>query len=202
MAHYRLTGRGMEHFTGTFGMVQFENGVSVGHVNKAEALRLGSLTRLEEVQDDGTSAQVSISNELVQGRNRGIEPRPPLERGKEPESYPEEITPAPQVVAVEDTRKPVDEDDEEFLEELEEALEVANNEALVEAQALFEANEAKLNPEPEVRRYTREELEEIADRDGIKGLREIGDKINVKGVAITTLITDILHRQDNPKVEN
>lgn len=40
--------------------------------------------------------------------------------------------------------------------------------------------------------YTKESLEQIADTKGIKGLREIGDELGVKGQSITELIEKIL----------
>lgn len=46
-----------------------------------------------------------------------------------------------------------------------------------------------------VERYTRGELEDIADRRGIAGLREIGDAYVVKGRAIGELIDAILEAQ-------
>ena len=50
--------------------------------------------------------------------------------------------------------------------------------------------------EPEERKiYTREELEAVADDSGIRGLREIGDPLNVKATSLTTLIDLILKAQ-------
>lgn len=40
-------------------------------------------------------------------------------------------------------------------------------------------------------RYTREDLEAIADKDGIQGLRAIGDKIGAKATSIRKLIDEI-----------
>lgn len=47
-----------------------------------------------------------------------------------------------------------------------------------------------------VERYTREELEEIADRRGITGLRDIAAPYGVKGRSITELINEILQAQN------
>jgi hypothetical protein len=49
---------------------------------------------------------------------------------------------------------------------------------------------------PDVTIYSREQLEAIADQEGIHGLRKVGDVLNVKGVSIRTLIEDILKAQD------
>lgn len=55
---------------------------------------------------------------------------------------------------------------------------------------------AEAQPEPVGSKvYTEAELEEIADKAGIKGLREIGTVIGVKGNAIGELIKAILAKQ-------
>jgi hypothetical protein len=57
-----------------------------------------------------------------------------------------------------------------------------------------------LAPEPvkskDIKTYSREELEAIADDKGIQGLREIADPLNVKGVSIRTLLDGILKAQE------
>lgn len=40
--------------------------------------------------------------------------------------------------------------------------------------------------------YTKEQLEEIADKDGIKGIRMIGDSLGVRGNSIADLIAKIM----------
>lgn len=49
--------------------------------------------------------------------------------------------------------------------------------------------------EDETHFYTKEELEEIANKDGIKPIRDIGNKFGVKGVQIAGLIQEILQAQ-------
>lgn len=48
----------------------------------------------------------------------------------------------------------------------------------------------------EVEKYTREELEVIADKGGIGALRQIAEKHGVKGRGIVELITEILKAQE------
>lgn len=48
---------------------------------------------------------------------------------------------------------------------------------------------------PKIAKLTREELEGVADRDGIAGLRAIADGYGVKGRGILELITEILKAQ-------
>lgn len=49
--------------------------------------------------------------------------------------------------------------------------------------------------------YTKEQLEAIADKDGIAGLRNIGDTLDVRGTSITKLIQAILDAQAKIKPE-
>lgn len=45
--------------------------------------------------------------------------------------------------------------------------------------------------------FSREELEEIADKEGLAGLRKIGTPLGAKGRSINELIAEILERQGN-----
>lgn len=47
-------------------------------------------------------------------------------------------------------------------------------------------------PKVVTQRYSREELEKVADKNGIAGLRAIAEPLNVKGRGIAELITEIL----------
>ena len=42
------------------------------------------------------------------------------------------------------------------------------------------------------RRYTREELEDIADQSGLKGIREIAGPLGIKGTSINALIDKVM----------
>lgn len=54
------------------------------------------------------------------------------------------------------------------------------------------AQSVKAEKTEEKARHTREELEEIADKQGISGLRAIADPLGVKGRGIAELISEIL----------
>lgn len=74
------------------------------------------------------------------------------------------------------------------------AARVANN-SLVRAdvaEPLARATEEELNPTPAPAFHTEAELLDIADRQGIKGLREIAKPLDVRGRAIPELISEIL----------
>jgi len=50
-------------------------------------------------------------------------------------------------------------------------------------------------PLPEVNVYSREDLETLADAEGISGLRKIAEPLGIKGKSINDLIRDILAKQ-------
>jgi len=50
-------------------------------------------------------------------------------------------------------------------------------------------------PTAVTKQYDRADLEAIADKDGIKGLRAIGDSLGVKNNSVTGLIDEILAKQ-------
>lgn len=64
---------------------------------------------------------------------------------------------------------------------------------------LAEQKEAAQNEEPELK-YTRAVLNEIADKQGIKGIRKIAAEYGVKGVQISAMIDEIIEAQ-SPKEE-
>ncbi|WP_323016472.1 hypothetical protein [Castellaniella sp.] len=51
-------------------------------------------------------------------------------------------------------------------------------------------------PVATVKQYTRENLEELADKGGINALRKVGNEFNVKNASIAGLIDEILQAQD------
>lgn len=54
---------------------------------------------------------------------------------------------------------------------------------------------------PAEEKYTKERLEELADKGGIAALREIGGKLDVRGTSIAKLIDGILAAQATPEPE-
>ena len=63
-------------------------------------------------------------------------------------------------------------------------------------QALAQlAADTPASTKPALGKYTQEGLEAIADKQGIKGLRVIGDALKVKGNSVADLIADILKAQ-------
>lgn len=86
-------------------------------------------------------------------------------------------------------------------------VEVVDSDAKVGAGRMIGIGDLSVPPEAEVKAaaeqsakvntpiYSREQLEAIADKDGINGLREVGAEFGVKGRGIQELIADILKTQ-------
>ncbi len=64
-----------------------------------------------------------------------------------------------------------------------------------EAPAIVAINRSKAEEEKKVQHFTREELESIADSEGIAGLRIIGNQLGVKAKGIVEMIEGILKAQ-------
>jgi hypothetical protein len=80
--------------------------------------------------------------------------------------------------------------------------EVAENMKRVEAEELEAERRREAEKKAEKvkkaagQMFSREQLEEIADEHGINGLRDVGDRLGVKGRSIEGLIEDILKAQE------
>lgn len=96
------------------------------------------------------------------------------------------VSPAHELVVVSNLTAPV-------VEELERGVE---QEPEPEAEKVDEAVAPVALP-----LYVEAELKAIADAKGIAGLRDIGDKLDVKDTSVRGLIAKILHAQANPKSE-
>lgn len=121
----KITQPGWEGFTGALGMFEFENGVSVEDIGRADAAFLAGIVSIE---DFDTGKNPSLSQRIV-------------------DSYSKEA----KVPAVE----PI--------------VPVVTSTA-----------------------HTKESLELIADKSGIKGIREVSDPMGIKGNAIAEIIGKIL----------
>lgn len=66
----KLTEPGWENFTGLFGAVNFENGVSVDDVSAAEARHLAACVRLENAED---GSNPSVAQEIIDNQGKTLE---------------------------------------------------------------------------------------------------------------------------------
>lgn len=72
MPHLKLIEKGWENFTGQFGAVEFEDGVSKDIISMAEAMKLAGVIRCEELES-GTNP--SVSQEIVDDRQSELSVR-------------------------------------------------------------------------------------------------------------------------------
>lgn len=168
----KIVEKGWAGYNGLFGQTEFVDGVSTDHVNLAQANMLGGIIRIVEVDDNGNElGQVSLSADMVRTADFGAPVVKARARG----------TDAP--VADEETPDAVVIPGDDF-------------DALAAAQAAEDAGgDVDDKPVEPTRVYTRAELEEIADQDGIKGLRDIGTPLGAKNTSIHKLIDEILAAQ-------
>lgn len=74
------------------------------------------------------------------------------------------------------------------------AREVELRDVGIEPEAPVEQTAQEPAPAPAVK-YTREQLEELADKKGIKGLREIAEPLGVRNTSIAGLIDELMALQ-------
>lgn len=181
----RFTRPQMQKFTGWMGRVEFENGVSVNDVSDAEARLLAALTPVEFVE----GGQAGANAEYERRKSASMPVVGERERGTTQERAGEE-TPTNATFA------PPEKKSDEVDDLAKQVADLDDDETIVvdeSAAATVAAEPAKV--------WTREELERVADEDGIKGLRTVGEPLGAKSTSIKGLINEILHVQANPKIE-
>jgi hypothetical protein len=184
-------------FTGFFGTIEFRDGVSVNDVSGRELAMIGCLVRIAPIDSDELCG---ASEDLV--RAYAAKPIAAVETPLELASA-SCAMPAPR---------------RDFPPDVVRYNDPAAAKALLDAQALSDTlgtlegdldkafEKEVVTPtsqelaEASQKIWTVEELHGVADVSGIKGLREIGDPMNVRNTSIHGLIEEIVHRQANPKV--
>lgn len=167
----RLTGAGFDRYTGQMGVVYFENGLSQQDVMPNDAIRIAGSIGAE--WENGAPANLgAIYTQNLMTPAPDITQQSGLELLKSVTGHVnanQAQANADQVASMTTGIKKQDD-------------------APVEKVATATANTAK-------QKYSKEALEEVADKDGIAGLREIGNELGVKANSITALIQEILHAQ-------
>lgn len=153
MKHIKIIEKGWEGYTGLFGPIPFENGVSVEPVTQIMIDRLAGTVSIVEIDADG-EAQAGAAARLVGGATLAFEPTGGLKTASEDEL------------------------------------------AAEQARIALEAAAAKKKP---LKFHSLDELEAIGEKEGIKGLRKIGDAWAVRGRGIVELIKEILKAQGEMK---
>lgn len=168
----RIAEKGWETYTGPLGDIEFVNGVSGDHVSQREANRLGAILRVEEIDKDGADqGQVSQNADYQKATKFSA---PDVER------FPRQTE--------------LDKATAEAKVEASAATPEGDNGAAVQSDQ--PTHEAPAEP---AKVWTREELETVADQNGIKGLREIATPMGVISSSIGTMIDKILEAQSAKK---
>lgn len=182
--HIKLIEQGFETMTGFLGEVEFENGTSVENLSRAQVERIAGSLRVETIDGE----HVGAAHDLLDRTHTA------------PELVPTPTQAALDILA----------DQEKTEEELGSLLELADKEPLQTGESsnlgdsLAEgtgegvgqvvedpATQALVDPSL----HTAESLGAVADADGIQGLRDIAEPLNVKGNSIAKLIEGILAAQ-------
>jgi hypothetical protein len=167
-----ITEKGFEGYTGPLGMSNFTNGISDDHLSEHERLHLGAIMNVAEYDEKGDTDGAII--------NPGV-------------NYAETYRVSAPIVEKAKTQAELN---------AEAALAAPAAGPAQESADQAQTTEATTQTElPALPKYTREELEVIADKDGIKGLRAISDKLNVKDSSIPGLMDKIIQAQSpNPEI--
>lgn len=169
----RIVSPGFETFTGPLaGGTMFEDGLSVGDVDRRLVMRIGAALSVVEVDDEGNElGQVGPAATLFNIRGDDMPNKTQAETGVESALR-------LQAAAEQDAKR-----------KQEEAERVE-----AEKAALQSAREKLASETPVI--YTRLELEGIGANEGINGLRNIAAKMeNVKGRSVSELVAAILKAQ-------
>lgn len=157
----KITDPGFAGFTGHFGTVYFENGISE-HISSAEAERLGCIVKCETLEGVNPSA----TQRMVDIQSKNLDEL--LAQGAGVVGADRAKTQSPEQVL-----------------------------GAVESQA-GQANQVVEN-QPQIQPgvkpgldFTRADLEALADREGISGLRNLGSQFGVKGRSIVEIIDELL----------
>lgn len=148
----KITDPGFAGFTGHFGTVYFENGVSE-HISSAEAERLGCIVRCEDL--DGVNP--SATQRMVDIQHKNLDELMAAGKGNVGASRVTEQVPTGNQTVAKTT----------------------------DQVSTPQGKQPSLN-------FTREQLEALADKEGIAGLRNIGSQHGVKGRSIAEIISELM----------
>lgn len=157
----KITDPGFAGFTGHFGTVWFEDGVSE-HISSAEAERLGCIVKCETLEGQNPSA----TQRMVDIQQKNLDEL--LAEGKG-------------VVGA-------DRNAEQKPAQVEQP---AGDQADQVNQPVAKTEEATVATAGGKPTFTRKQLEELADKEGIAGLRNIGSQYGVKGRSIVEIIDEL-----------
>jgi Ran GTPase-activating protein (RanGAP) involved in mRNA processing and transport len=167
MPRIKLIGKGYDKFNGPLGAFEFLEGVSVEDLSKRDADRIGSLVPTVNYE---SGEEVNAGKSFDEATNSmtvdSVMEASNLQKTTLATSIPEDES----TTSEDETSE--DEDSEDETSEDEDS----EDEAVVML-------------------YTEAELGEIADTEGMDGLRDIAERLDVKGTSFTSIISKILSKQ-------
>ena len=185
----RLVDETFKNHTGMFGIVMFENGLSVDNVDPIDALRIGNSILAEwengKPVNSGQMYNDNVSNDIhhVAIENSHLN----SVYGNTEERY-QHLTADQAIERAEAIARR--QFDIEGIQANQKAIQVKSE---PKQEVNEKLNTAELNVLQEnQKQYSREELEAIAEKDGIKKLREIANERNIKGNSINDIINKLL----------
>lgn len=201
----RLKEAGWEAFSGLLGDTEFVGGVSVENVSNREADRLACLMKVENVE---TGENPSSTQHMVEERNYTAEQMEEARKARErreakiqaeKDRVNKELN---DKIAEYYQEKRQSESEEEQLEfefvgESDEVPVVAE----VSTSDTLEIDTDDLPEEDIQYSYTLEQLEEIADRDGLSGLRDFANQYDVRGKSIASIIKSLMAIKEDHQSE-
>lgn len=193
MNHLKIVENGWANYTGEFGMVHFENGVSVEPIPDQVAGRLAGLVRCVSCDAEGNElgANPSVAGKLASDRKTGAQVIAESDRQTE-EARKAELAAQKEKAEKEKAKKQAE-------AAATEAAKKAKQDQSGPSDIDFEGDDDDIDPEEALAKMREilepldeEKLKEIAAEGGIKGLREYTDVIGVKDNKIQGLITETL----------
>lgn len=172
----RLTGRGFEDYTGQMGVIYFQNGVSINDVLPVDGMRIAGT--IGAVWENGSVANVGE----IYAQN--LQTPAPTSLQQKRNDY------LASVVGITDASEAISQTNLIANAQFKATgIDVEQTHAAAEAiSESFAGQDTAKSDE----KYTREDLEAVVEKEGLSGLRTIGNALNVKAGSINDLIDRIL----------
>lgn len=162
----RILAQGFEHYTGHFGTVAFEDGVSE-EISGPDAQRMGSIMHVEVV---GTGENPSVTQMLVDTRNRNLEE-----------------------IGETKTLAQLDEEAKAAARANKQSADKAESQP---KHSAGQTEAPSVDPATLDYSYTKEDLGALVAKQGIAGLRAFSEPYGIKGRSVRTIIEDMLALKD------
>lgn len=173
----RIKQKSLESYTGNIGIVEFKNGLSVGQVSIPEAMRIGASMPIED--EDGVEiSPVTYYSHIAQKKAAKVDSNTDSQLSKNDSEgkLPDESV---SETGLEQKGETATGDSVELEQKDEQKPEGEN----VQVEGTDDQEQVS---------FTREQLEKVADEEGISGLRKIATPLGVGAKSIEDLINKLL----------